>query len=82
MNRQFRGQHWTFNADSAQLIYTHFRALVAFPTPTRIIWTITDDTPDMFHVNGRIVASGTATGISRACFMCETWIEGATRGKS
>lgn len=81
MYRQYRGVYWAKLEQLQVLIYQQYRAEVATTNPGLIIWEIYDDTPDVFNTTPRLVASGVAISIMRACFMVETWLDG-TRGKS
>ena len=81
MNRKFRGISWAGTAEASVLVYRQYRAIVQHSNQLKITWQIYDTAPRFFIEGESIAASGIATSTARACFMVETWIEGATRGK-
>lgn len=79
MNRKFRGISWEFSGTAGTLVYQQFRAeIVEYRNNNTqwFHWFIYDETPNMFTNGPAVTANGHANSISRACFMCETWIEG------
>lgn len=76
MNRQFRGISWVFRSTTGTLVYQQYRAEIVEFSANNIQWFIYDESPNLFSNESAITANGRATSIARACFMCETWIEG------
>ena len=79
MNRKFRGISWEFSGTAGTLVYQQYRAeIVEYRNNNTqwFHWLIYDETPNMFTNGSTVTANGHANSISRACFMCETWIEG------